>query len=37
MIADWGLGYFVQLSVDPQVPQSNFTVGGMGTEYYCSL
>jgi serine/threonine-protein kinase PpkA len=34
VIADWGLGYFVHR--DSQVLQQ-LTVGGMGTEYYCSL
>ena len=34
VIADWGLGYFVHR--ESQVLQQ-LTVGGMGTEYYCSL
>ena len=33
IIADWGLGYFVHKQ--SQVLQ-HLTVGGMGTEYYCS-
>lgn len=33
VIADWGLGYFVHCH--SQVLQ-HLTVGGMGTEYYCS-
>jgi serine/threonine protein kinase len=33
VIADWGLGYFVHR--ESQVLQQ-LTVGGMGTEYYCS-
>lgn len=33
VIADWGLGYFVHKS---SVVLQHLTVGGMGTEYYCS-
>lgn len=33
VIADWGLGYFVHRS---SVVLQHLTVGGMGTEYYCS-
>jgi serine/threonine protein kinase len=34
VIADWGLGYFVHRHSRVLMP---LTVGGMGTEYYCSL
>jgi serine/threonine protein kinase len=34
VVADWGIGYFVHRH--SQVLQK-LTVGGMGTEYYCSL
>ncbi|MEZ4221382.1 MAG: serine/threonine-protein kinase [Polyangiaceae bacterium] len=34
VIADWGLGYFVHRESRVLMP---LTMGGMGTEYYCSL
>jgi serine/threonine protein kinase len=34
VIADWGLGYFVHKN---SVVLQPLTIGGMGTEYYCSL
>lgn len=34
IIADWGLGYFVH---EASVVLVQLTVGGMGTEYYCSM
>jgi len=33
IVADWGLGYFVHKQ---SVVLQHLTVGGMGTEYYCS-
>jgi len=34
IVADWGLGYFIHKH---SVVLQQLTVGGMGTEYYCSL